>query len=133
MKLTTLVPTALFAVFAGAAIAQDAAEYDAGAHPDFATADANKDGQLSIAELQAALPDVTITDDNADGLVSQAEAEAAISGLAFTSADDAAVVSEQEYDLMVSTLDDDASGDAADDAGVVDDNTDGAEGAGEIQ
>jgi hypothetical protein len=138
MKLTTLVPTALFAVVAGAAFAQDAAKTDysshEGAHPDFSAADADKDGLLSILELQAALPDVTIVDENADGFVNQSEAEAAISGLAFESngyTGGSSLVSEPEYELLLGSLDDETSGDAAVDADIeVDDNTDGAAGAG---
>jgi hypothetical protein len=133
MKLTTLVPTALFAVVAGAAFAQDAAKTDyshaAGEHPDFSAADTDKDGLLSISELQAALPGVTIVDENADGFVNQSEAEAAISGLAFESngyTGGSSLVSEPEYGLIVASLDDDA----ADDSAIVDDNTDGREGAG---
>lgn len=126
MKLTTLVPAALFTVFAGTAIAQDtgALEADAsasyGSHPDFATADTDKDGLLSISELQSALPDVTISDENGDGFVNQSEAETAISGLAFESSGytgGSSLVSEPEYGLMVSTLGGDDSGDAAVDAG----------------
>jgi hypothetical protein len=111
MKLTTLVPTALFAVFAGSAFAQDTAA----AHPDFATADTDKDGLLSISELQAALPDVSVTDSNADGFVNQSEAEAAITGLAFESngyTGGSSLVSEPEYGLIVSQLE----GESADDA-----------------
>jgi hypothetical protein len=134
MKISTLAPV-LLAVLAGSVYAQDAA-VDAGAHPDFATADTDKDGLLSISELQAALPDVAITDENADGFVNQSEAEAAIAGLAFESngyTGGSSLVSEPEYGLIVGSLDDETSGDAADDAGVVDDNTDGAEGASEVQ
>jgi hypothetical protein len=136
MKLTTLIPAALLTVCAGTAIAQKASDYD-DAHPDFAAADTDKDGLLSIAELQAALPDVKITDKNADGFVNQSEAEAAISGLAFEShgyTGGSSLVSEAEYDLLLGSLDDETSGDAAVDAVEVDDNTDGAAGAGdEIQ
>lgn len=107
MKLLTLVPM-VFALGATAAIAQDDANADYGpAHPDFATADTDKDGLLSISELQAALPDVQITDSNADGFVNQSEAEAAIAGLAFESngyTGGSSLVSEPEYGLLVSTL-----------------------------
>lgn len=116
MKLVTLVP-AVLVVAAGAAHAQDAvqdtgiddanAAHATGAHPDFASADTDKDGLLSISELQAALPEVSITDSNADGFVNQSEAEAAISGLAFESSGytgGSSLVSEPEYGLLVSTL-----------------------------
>ena len=130
MKLTTLVPAALLGLCAGTAMAQDTgaaadvADYDAaaseaGTHPDFATADTDKDGLLSIAELQAAMPDVQITDENADGFVNQSEAEAAISGLAFESngyTGGSSLVSEPEYGLIVSQLGEGDSGDAAADA-----------------
>lgn len=135
MKLTTFVP-AVFTVVAVAAFAQQTRERDAraddsplsgeaaaeiasDAHPDFATADTDKDGLLSISELQAALPDVKITDTNADGFVNQSEAEAAISDLAFETAGftgGSSLVSEPEYGLLVSTLDDEESGNAAADA-----------------
>jgi hypothetical protein len=126
MKLTTLAPAALL-LLAGTAYAQDtgaggetAADYDAaaseaGTHPDFATADTDKDGLLSIAELQAAMPDVTINDENADGFVNQSEAEASISGLAFESngfTGGSSLVSEPEYGLIVSQLSEGDSGDA---------------------
>lgn len=116
MKLVTLVP-AVLVVAAGAAYAQDAeqqtglddatAAHATGAHPDFASADTDKDGLLSISELQAALPEVSITDSNADGFVNQSEAEEAISGLAFESSGytgGSSLVSEPEYGLLVSTL-----------------------------
>lgn len=130
MKLVTLIP-AVFAVFAGAALAQDTGAANGDSHPDFAAADTDKDGLLSISEMQAALPDVSITDENADGFVNQSEAESAVSGLAFESngyTGGSSLVSESEYGLIVSSLDDDASGNAANDAGLVDDNTDGADG-----
>jgi hypothetical protein len=146
MKLVTLVPVvcktaacAVFAVCAGAALAQDvggaskaapARDYSADATlPSFALADTDKDGLLSIAELQAALPDVKIMDENSDGFVNQSEAESAVAGLAFETngyTGGSSLVSEPEYGLIVSSLDDD---DAADGAGIVDDNTDGHEGA----
>jgi hypothetical protein len=121
MKISTLAPV-LLTVLAGAVYAQDAT------HPDFATADTDKDGLLSISEVQAALPDVTITDENADGFVNQSEAEAAISGLAFESngyTGGSSLVSEPEYGLIVGSLDGDAAADA-DDAGLVDDTADDA-------
>ena len=124
MKLITLVP-AVFALSAGVVFAQDtgdaaSAEYASGSHPDFATADTDKDGLLSISELQAALPDVQITDSNADGFVNQSEAEEAISGLAFESngyTGGSSLVSEPEYGLLVSTLDEDDAAAGASDAG----------------
>lgn len=125
MKISTLAPV-LLTVLAGSVYAQDVA------HPDFATADTDKDGLLSISEVQAALPDVTINDENADGFVNQSEAEAAISGLAFESngyTGGSSLVSEPEYGLIVGSLDSDASGDAAadaEDAGLVDDTADDA-------
>jgi hypothetical protein len=138
MKLVTLVP-ALFAVVAGAALAQDVGGASKAAPsrdrnvdstlPTFAIADADKDGLLSIAELQAALPDVEIKDENSDGFVNQSEAESAVAGLAFETngyTGGSSLVSEPEYGLIVASLKDD---DAADGAGIVDDNTDGHEGA----
>ena len=136
MKLVTLVP-AVFAIVAGAASAQDAGgqaapgkDYSAdAAHPTFAIADTDRDGLLSIAELQAALPDVEINDENADGFVNQSEAESAVAGLAFESngyTGGSSLVSEPEYGLIVASLEDEA----ADGASIVDDNTDGREGAG---
>lgn len=124
MKLFTLVP-AVFALSAGVVFAQNAgdtasAEYGSGEHPDFATADADKDGLLSISELQAALPDVQITDSNADGFVNQSEAEEAISGLAFETngfTGGSSLVSEPEYGLLVSRLEDEAGSAGASDAG----------------
>ena len=126
MKLAILVP-AMFALTAGAAYGQQqatgvddaTAAHATGAHPDFATADTDKDGLLSISELQAALPEVSITDSNADGFVNQSEAEAAISGLAFESSGytgGSSLVSEPEYGLLVSTLNM-GDGDAAAGAG----------------
>lgn len=126
MKMITLVP-AVFVVFTGAAFVQAAG--DDAVHPNFALADTDKDGLLSISEVQAALPDVEIKDENADGFVNQSEAESAVAGLAFESngyTGGSSLVSEPEYGLIVSSLDED---DAADGAGIVDDNTDGPEGA----
>lgn len=117
MKLFTLVP-AVFALSAGVVFAQDIG--GAGDHPDFATADADKDGLLSISELQAALPDVQITDSNADGFVNQSEAEEAISGLTFETngfTGGSSLVSEPEYGLLVSMLEDEAGSAGASDAG----------------
>jgi hypothetical protein len=81
----------------------------ASAHADFATADSDADGKLSVAELQAVMPDVTITDSDADGYVSQSEAEASISGLAFDSGDGSEAIDEADYDTILSALEDDAS------------------------
>lgn len=92
-----------------------AAELGSSEHPDFATADTDKDGLLSIAEVQAALPDLKLTDENADGFVNQSEAESAVAGLAFESSGftgGSTLVSEPEYGLMVSTLGEDAADDA---------------------
>ncbi|HEY0962114.1 MAG TPA: hypothetical protein VGE69_07130 [Pseudomonadales bacterium] len=131
MKLITLVP-AVFALSAGVLFAQDtapSAEHGSSEHPDFAAADTDKDGLLSISELQAALPDVQITDSNADGFVNQSEAEEAISGLAFETngyTGGSSLVSEPEYGLLVSTLEDEAgpgasdAGDSGESAGVSD-------------
>jgi hypothetical protein len=143
MKLVTLVPVvckaAAFAVFAGAALAQDvggaskaapARDHGEDSLPSFALADTDKDGLLSIAELQAALPEVKIKDENSDGFVNQSEAESAVAGLAFETngyTGGSSLVSEPEYGLIVSSLDDDAAASAG---GGVDDNTDGHEGAG---
>lgn len=138
MKLVTLA-AAVFVLSAGA-LAQDvggaskaAPSRELGAAdtalPTFALADTDKDGLLSIAELQAALPDVDIKDENSDGFVNQSEAESAVAGLAFETngyTGGSSLVSEPEYGLIVSSLEDD---DAADGAGIVDDNTDGPEGA----
>ncbi|MGV3591715.1 MAG: hypothetical protein ACO1PZ_08480 [Gammaproteobacteria bacterium] len=124
MKLISLVP-AVIALSSSVLFAQDtgdtaSAEYGSGEHPDFAAADTDKDGLLSISELQAALPDVQITDSNADGFVNQSEAEEAISGLAFETngyTGGSSLVSEPEYGLLVSTLEDDDSSAGASDAG----------------
>ena len=81
---------------------------DTGEHPDFATADTDKDGLLSIAEIEVAMPGITIVDENGDGFVNQAEVEVAINGLAFESegyTGGSSLVSEPEYDLIVSKLD----------------------------
>ena len=129
MKMTTIAPTALLALCASTAFAQDsgqdrdnaptaefnAAATEAGTHPDFASADTDKDGLLSIAELQAAMPDVTINDENADGFVNQSEAESAIAGLAFETngfTGGSSLVSEPEYGLIVSQLGETGSRDA---------------------
>ena len=80
-----------------------------GAHADFATADTDQDGRLSIAELQVVMPDVTINDEDGDGYVSQGEAEAGISGLAFSSGDATGDIGEEEYDEIVAMMDDDSS------------------------
>ena len=125
MKLKPLIP-AVFAVAAVAAYAQQGRDVDAererasDAHPDFAAADKDRDGLLSVSELQAALPDVRIKDANADGFVNQSEAEDAISDLAFQSngfTGGSSLVSEPEYGLLVSTLDEEEGpGNAAADA-----------------
>jgi len=122
MKALTLLSAACV-VIASVVYAQDgrldgeaAAELGSEAHPDFATADKDKDGLLSVSELQAAIPELRIRDANADGFVNQSEAEAAIEDLAFESSGftgGSSLVSEPEYGLMVSTLGGTASGDAA--------------------
>lgn len=138
MKLTILAPAALL-LLSGSVFAQDTAAGDAaaggiadpaidspsttdyedssdvtsaddGTPPDFATADADKDGLLSISEVQAAMPDLVIEDENGDGFVNQSEVEAAVTGLAFESegyTGGSSLVSEAEYDLIVSHLDTD--------------------------
>jgi len=111
MKYLTLVP-AVLAFCSGAVCAQGATgaakpDGEVSSYPEFPAADTDKDGLLSIAELQAALPDVKIVDKNADGFVNQSEAEAAIEGLAFESegyTGGSSLVSEGEYGLIVSSL-----------------------------
>lgn len=123
MKLKALAPAALV-LLAGTAFAQDgatprdqanpnaaqgAAQSEAnaqgGAHASFSTADTDKDGRLSVAELQVVMPDVTISDTDADGYVSQAEAQASISGLAFEG-DGTGDIGETEWDAIVALQDD---------------------------
>lgn len=111
---------------AGDATAAAEAEGDdsAASHPDFASADTDKDGLLSIEEVNVAMPDLNITDENGDGFVNQSEVEVAISGLAFESegyTGGSSLVSESEYDLIVSKLDTDASIDVDVDDGLDDD------------
>lgn len=128
MKLTALAPAALLLI-AGTAMAQDTtAPTDQsqstfggastlggdspsyGAHADFATADTDQDGRLSVAELQSVMPDVTIDDADGDGYVSQSEAEAGIQGLAFSSGDADGDIGEEQYDEIVALMDSDDSG-----------------------
>jgi hypothetical protein len=92
----------------GALAEAESYEENWSAAPDFASADTDKDGLLSIEEAQAAMPDLAITDDNGDGFVNQSEVETALSGLAFESegyTGGSSLVSESEYDLIVSKLD----------------------------
>jgi cytoskeletal protein RodZ len=73
----------------------------------FATADSDKDGKLSIAEMKVVMPDVTIIDVDSDGYVNQKEAEASITGLTFTAGSDTALITEQTYSTIVAARDDD--------------------------
>lgn len=105
--------------------AQDTAAAEAGvpsgAHPDFASADTDKDGLLSVEEAQAAMPDLAITDENGDGFVNQSEVETAVNGLAFESegyTGGSSLVSEAEYDLIVSKLGDESELDSGADIDV---------------
>lgn len=116
MKLVALASTGIVLCAGGYALAQPDADANVttttDVHPDFVAADTNRDGLLSIEEMQMALPDVEITDKNADGFVNQSEAEAAIEGLAFETngfTGGSSLVSEAEYGLIVSSLDDDAA------------------------
>lgn len=91
--------------------------------PDFASADTDKDGLLSVEEAQAAMPDLAINDENGDGFVNQSEVESAISGLAFESegyTGGSSLVSESEYDLIVSKLDEEGGSNSVDVQGDVD-------------
>jgi len=73
----------------------------------FATADSNKDGKLSIAEMKIVMPGVTIIDTDSDGYVNQKEAEASITGLTFSTGEDTALITEKSYGTIVASLDDD--------------------------
>jgi hypothetical protein len=73
----------------------------------FTTADADKDGILSIAEAQKALPNLGLADKNADGFVNQSEVEEVLDGLKFSEkgyTGGSALVSEGEFELLVSTM-----------------------------
>ncbi len=113
MKLKALAPAALI-LFSGYALAQDASKekYDADktsvtTNVTFATADSDKDGKLSIAEMKVVMPDVTIIDVDSDGYVNQKEAEASITGLSFTAGSDTALITERTYSTIVAARDDD--------------------------
>lgn len=124
MKIATLASVTLLTLCSASAFAQDAAapapaardQYNTkaaqgtaqsqanaqgGAHASFSTADTNKDGKLSIAELKVVLPDVMIKDTDNDGFVSQAEAQTSISGLALEDYDADAEIGADQYDAIV--------------------------------
>lgn len=75
-----------------------------GAANSFASADSDKDGKLSVSELQRVMPSVTITDADGDGYVSQAEAEAGIAGLAFEGGSGSDDIGEEEYGQIVALM-----------------------------
>jgi hypothetical protein len=81
--------------------AQSQANAQGGAHANFSTADTNKDGKLSLAELKVVMPDVMIKDTDNDGFVSQMEAQTSISGLALEDYDAEGDIGADQYDAIV--------------------------------
>src|SRR5690554_6937923 len=100
MKQFFSLPALLALTLAPAAYAQEA--------PDFAAADMDGDGYLSVEEAQTAFPGLAITDIDGDGMLSQSEVEAVLPGLTFSPdgspAQEGAMVGEAEYQLLVQAV-----------------------------
>lgn len=74
---------------------------------DFAMVDTDKNGVVSVSEINAAIPTLTVVDANSDNILSEEEAVAAVKGLELaqeTEGEDNATVSEADFALLVAAL-----------------------------